>query len=300
MASFIVYNIQLLPANTKNTKEVGVEGYKKLFEGLHDKTIQAFKNKKLTDISYVLASDTYFAPRSTICDDVIAYGEWIKYHKSDSVEDLYSNTTLFQAAKGTFPVANRVSFDYVFDYESHRMAISESGGRLPRPSVCNEALEEIFSKFAVEIFPKHVLKINLVSDPTELESVLRNAEGFKAVNTTLTFPNGHRLGRQLQELKDKNVHHLKVEATTESKDSAMPSLPDFLKEMVEASVHYGKTSLSYILEAGGRLHRYTTSKYPLKIQVRAKKNEQPAQIRLRILQALRQLGGAAEGEGDDI
>ncbi|ERL02483.1 hypothetical protein O999_18720 [Pseudomonas putida LF54] len=300
MASFIVYNIQLLPANTRNTKEVGVEGYKRLFEKLHQRTVQAFKNKKLTDMSFHLGADTYFAPRSTICDAVIAYGEWIKYHKSDTVEDLYSNATIFQAAKGTFPVANRVSFDYVFDYESHRMAISESGGRLPKPSVCNEALEEIFSKFALEVFPRHVLKINLVSDPTELESVLNNAEGFKAVSTTLTFPNGHRLGKQLQELKNKNVHHLKVEASTESKDSAMPSLPDFLREMVEASVDYGTTTLSYILEAGGRLHRYTSSKYPLKIRFRKKNNEQPAGLRLRVLQALRQLGGATQGEGEDV
>ncbi|WP_062389429.1 DUF4747 family protein [Pseudomonas abietaniphila] len=300
MASFIVYNIQLLPANTSNTKEVGADGYKKLFEGLHKRTIQAFKQKKLSDISYVLAPDTYFAPRSTICDDGFAYGEWIKYHKSDSVEDLYSNQTLFQAAKGTFPVANRISFDYVFDYESHRMAISESGGRLPRPSVCNQALEEIFSQFAMSIFPRHVLKINLVSDPTELESILKNAEGFKFVSTTLTFPNGHRLSKQLQELKDKNVHTLKVDASTESKESAMPSLPDFLKDMVEASVSYGKTSLSYIMEAGGKLYRYTSSKYPLKIKVRMKKSEQPAELRLRVVQALRRIDGPAQGGSDDI
>lgn len=300
MASYIVFNIQLLPANTRTTKEVGEQGYRKLLQGLSQLTIDAFKNKKLNDISFPLINDAYLAPRSTIVMDDHAYGEWLKYNRSDSVEDLYSNAKLFQAAIGTFPVANRYSFEYVFDYQTHRLAIIESSGRLPKPMICNEALEFVFGAFASKLFPLHVLKINLVSDPTKLEEVLATAEGFKAVNTTLTFPNGHRLGKQLQELKDNNVHHLKVEASAGSKDTAMPKLPEFLKEMVQASVDYGKTYISYISEVGGKIMHYTSTQYPVKIRLRFRKGEQPAEMRRRVIQAIRRLGGTTLGDRNDV
>ncbi|WP_057457770.1 DUF4747 family protein [Pseudomonas syringae] len=300
MASYIVFNIQLLPANSKKNKEVGNFGYKKLFEGLSISTIQAFKKKNINVISYPLANDTFFAPASNIIADDHAYGQFLKYDRSDTVDDLYTNKQLFQASPGTFPVANRFSFDYVFDYETHRLAVAELSGRLPKPSVCNDAILSFLSPVAASLFPSYVLTVNIVSDPTELQSVLASAEGFKSVSATLTFPNGHKLGRQLQELKDNNVHHLKVEASTESKDSVMPNLPEFLREIVEASTDYGKTSIAYIKEEGGRLCRYITSKYPLKIQLRMKKGEQPAEMRRRVMQAVRSLRDPDAEEHDNV
>ena len=298
MASFIVYNIQLLPADTKSTKEIGEEGYKALFAGLERETRDAYKNKSLSNISFELINDAYFAPRRTIVQRGYAYGEWLKYSRSDSVDDLYSNARLFEATSGTYPVANRFSFEYVFDYKTHRLAISESGGRLPSPLICERALLFIFESFAIKLFPNHVLTVNLISDSTELDQVLANAEGYKSVSATLTFPNGHRLGRQLQELKDNKVHHLKIDASAGSKNTAMPDLPGFLREMVEASVNYGKAKIAYITEAGGKILHYASTKYPAKIRLRLKKGEQPAELRRRIVQAIRRLG--AGGRGDDL
>nr|WP_232917423.1 DUF4747 family protein [Pseudomonas syringae] len=289
-----------MPANSKKIREVGIAGYKKLFEGLNHSTIQAFKKKNINVISFPLANDTFFAPASNIVTDDHAYGQFLKYDRSDSVDDLYSNKKLFQASPGTFPVANRFSFDYVFDYETHRLAVAELSGRLPKPWICNDAILSFLDPVAASMFPDYVLTVNVVSDPTELQSVLSSAEGFKSVNATLTFPNGHRLGRHLQELKDNNVHHLKVEASTGSKDSVMPNLPEFLKEMVEASTDYGKTSIAYIKEEGGRLFRYVTSKCPLKIQLRTKKGEQPAEMRRRVMQAVRSLRDPDAKEHDNV
>lgn len=300
MASYIVFNIQLLPANSKKIREVGIAGYKKLFEGLNASTIQAFKKKNINAISFPLVNDTFFAPSSNIVDDDHAYGQFLKYDRSDSVDDLYSNKKLFQASPGTFPVANRFSFDYVFDYKTHRLAVAELSGRLPKPWICNDAFLFFLAPVAASLFPDYVLTVNIVSDPTELQSVLSSAEGFKSVSATLTFPNGHRLGRQLQELKDNNVHHLKVDASTESKDSVMPNLPGFLKEIVEASTDYGKTSITYIKKEGGRLFRYITSKYPVKIQLRVKKGEQPAEMRRRVVQAVRSLRETDAEEHDNV
>ncbi|SEC87172.1 DUF4747 family protein [Pseudomonas kilonensis] len=210
MASFIVFNVQLLPADTTKIREVGIVGYKRLLDGLHNLTVDAFKKKQIDTISYSLLNDAYMAPRSTITTDDHAYGEWLKYNLGEDIEDLYSNTKLFTATKGTFPIANRHSFDYVFDFQTHRLAIQEVSGKLPSPDVCINIFESIFGKIADTLFPNHILKINLISDPTKLEQIFNTAAGYKSVKTTLTFPNGHRLGSQLQELKDNNVHHLKV------------------------------------------------------------------------------------------
>lgn len=300
MASFIVFNVQLLPADTASTPEVGISGYKKLLDGLNRLTVDAYSKKKIDTISYPLLNDAYIAPRSTITTDDHAYGQWLKYSRSDDIEDLYSNTKLFTASKGTFPIANRQTFDYVFDYGTHRLAIQEIAGKLPSPDVCINIFEEILGKLADNLFPKHVLKINLISDPTKLEQIFNTAAGYKSVKTTLTFPNGHRLGSQMKELKDNNVHHLKVEASAGSKDTAMPTLPAFLKQLVEASVEYGKTSLAYITEAGGKLMRYTSSSYPLKIKLRQKKDEQPAEMRRRVVVEVRRIGEAATEDQSNV
>jgi hypothetical protein len=300
MASYIVFNVQLLPADTSKTLEVGIQGYKNLLADLKDATITAFKNKKIGLISYPLINDAYLAPRSTVITSTYAYGEWLKYSLSDDIEDLYSNTTLFKAGKGTMPIANRYTFNYVFDYQSHRLAIQEKSGRLPSSITCIKVFEKAFENLARKRFPDHLLKINLISDPTQLEQIFKTAEGYKSVKTTLTFPNSHRLGAQLQELKDNNVHHLKVEASAGSKDTAMPELPEFLRQLVEASVDYGKTSLSYITEAGGKIKRYASTNYPLKIQLRQRKNEQPSALRNRIIQAIRNIGKASTKRKDNV
>lgn len=300
MASFIVFNVQLLPVDTTKISEVGVVGYKRLLDGLHDLTVDAFKKKQINAISYSLLNDAYMAPRSTITTEDHAYGEWLKYNVGEDIEDLYSNTKLFTATKGTFPIANRHTFDYVFDFQTHRLAIQEVSGKLPSPDVCINIFESTFRKIADAFFPNHVLKINLISDPTKLEQIFNTAAGYKSVKTTLTFPNGHRLGNQLQELKDNNVHHLKVEASTGSKDTAMPTLPAFLKQLVEASVEYGQTSLAYLNEAGGKLMRYASSSYPLKIKLRQKKDEQPAEMRRRVIVEIRRVGGVDTGDNSNV
>jgi cyanate lyase len=300
MASFIVFNVQLLPVDTSKTPEVGVTGYKNLLDGLHSSTTDAFKEQQIDQISFPLLNEAFMAPRSTITTDDYAYGQWLKYNLSDDIEDLYSNAKLFTATKGTFPIANRHSFDYIFDYQTHRLAIQEVSGKLPSPEVCIKIFNSIFGKIADRLFPYHILKINLISDPTKLEQIFNTAAGYKSVKTTLTFPNGHMLGSQLKELKDNNVHHLRVEASTESKDTAMPTLPGFLKQLVEASVEYGQTSLAYITEAGGKLMRYASASYPLKIKLRQKKDEQPAEMRRRVLVEIRRIGGVDTEDNTNV
>lgn len=52
--AFRIYNIQLLPLDTKLNDDVGTAGYNKLFQTLKEKLEQAQKDKSLIDYSYTL------------------------------------------------------------------------------------------------------------------------------------------------------------------------------------------------------------------------------------------------------
>ncbi|WP_312272380.1 DUF4747 family protein [Pseudomonas sp.] len=301
MASFVVYNIQLLPLDTSNINEIGANGYKQVFNELNNYIAGAKKQRNLHNLAYALLNEAFFAPFSINIYDEYSSGHWLKYHKSEAVEDFYSTKNLFVAKPNDVAVTNKSGFRYVFDYKTHRMAIEDKNGKLPAPSVCLKAFEYIFKDIAERNFPNHTLQINLVSDLQELEDVLSEASGFKNIDTALTFPNGHELSKQLKELKDNNVHSLKMQASTQSKETMMPSLPGFLRDIVEAAADYGRTKITYFKEEKGRLKRfiYSSEKYPKKINLREKDDEQGASFILRVLQKLREIGSGQNMEREN-
>lgn len=290
MASFRVYNIQLLPLDTKKTPEVGVDGYKKLFDQLADVFVNAHKNKTLVENSYKLANDTYFSPFVILTNKSLAYGKWVKYHKAEAVIDLYTNKSLFEAAADQEAVSNTFYFNFILDFEAHYFAIEELSGKLPSVAVLQKALYALWKPIAENIFPLHILTVNLVSQKRALEQALLEATGFRRVDVKVTFPNGHHLSRRLREMKENNVHVVKAEASSE-KGSLMPKLPSFILELVRASTHYGSSTFTYLKEKVARKQIFSTEEYPEKISVRQKKSEQDAAFIERVRIKLRSMAG---------
>ena len=134
MASFRLYNVQLLPLDTATTPEVGGEGYQKLFAALKDGIESAQRLKTLVEQSYRLPHDTHFAPFVVHADKGFAHGKWVKYQRAEAVVDLYTNQSLYTAGEGVAAVSNNYYFQFIFDYGTHRLAIEELGGKLPSPS----------------------------------------------------------------------------------------------------------------------------------------------------------------------
>lgn len=273
MASFRLYNIQLLPLDTSRTPEVGVEGYQKLFAELWAALQAAHKTKTFVENSYKLPHDTYFAPFTIAADEKYASGKWVKYQKAESVVDLYTNKNLFTAARGDAAVSNNYLFRFVFDYDAHRLAIEELGGKLPSPNSLLNALISILQPIADRHFPEHTLTVNLVSETKALEQALSEAKGFRHVEVRVTFPNGPELSRRLREMKEKNVHIVKAEASSE-KGALMPSLPDFILDLVRASTDYGRSTFTYFKEKLSGRQVFSTEEYPEKIRLRQKEAEQ--------------------------
>jgi hypothetical protein len=111
------------------------------------------------------------------------------------------------------------------------------------------------------------------SFPKALEQALAEAIGFRRVEVQITFPNGHELSQRLRNMRDNNVHVVKVEASSD-KDAMMPSLPDFILELVRASTDYGRSKFTYIKEKFAGRQVYSSENYPEKLQMRQKNSEQ--------------------------
>lgn len=271
MASFRLYNIQLLPLDTAKTPEVGVAGYRKLLVLLRDYSLELHKTKALADSSYKLPNDTFFAPFTVVASDKFAEGKWVKFQRADAVVDLYTNESLYTAGEGDAAVANNYFFRFVFDYDVHRLAIEELQGKLPSPNSLLRALEDILRPIADLNFPDHTLTVNLVSESKALEDALAEAVGFRHVEVKVTFPNGE-LSSRLRQMKDNNVHVVKAEASSD-KNALMPNLPDFILEMVRASTDYGRSKFTYFKEKWARKQTFSTEENPEKIRLRPKQGE---------------------------
>jgi hypothetical protein len=290
MASFRLYNIQLLPLDTARTPEVGVAGYKKLFEHLGAAIKAAHGAKTLVESSFKLPHDTYFAPFTVQARATFAEGKWVKYQKAESVVDLYTNKNLFTAADGDAPVSNTYLFRFLFDFEAHRFAIEELGGKLPSAGSIQKALSSFLEPVADAQFPEHTLTVNLVSETKALDQALEEATGFRRVEVSVTFPNGHELSKRLRDMKDNNVHVVKVEASSD-KGALMPNLPDFILDLVKASTDYGRSKFTYMKDKVSRQQVFSTEENPEKIQLRQKKTEQEVSFLERIRRKLRTTAG---------
>jgi Domain of unknown function (DUF4747) len=285
MASFRLYNIQLLPLDTAKTPEVGEQGYRKLFSLLREFSLAVHKTKALAESSYKLPHDTYFAPFTVVAGEKFAEGKWVKFQRADAVVDLYTNESLYTAGKGDAAVSNNYFFRFIFDYEVHRLAVEELQGKLPSANSLLDALDSILRPIADQNFPEYTLTVNLVSESKALEVALAEAVGFRHVEVRVTFPNGE-LSSRLRQMKDNNVHVVKAEASSD-KNALMPKLPDFILEMVRASTDYGRSKFTYFKKKLARKQTFSTERNPEKIRLRSKKGEQEASFMERVRERLK-------------
>ncbi|MER0215698.1 MAG: DUF4747 family protein [Nitrosomonas sp.] len=279
MAKFRQYNIQLLPLDTVKTPEVGIEGYKKLFDQLSTETSIAFKNKKMANQAKALINDTFICPFVVHTDEKFAYGKFVKYNKADTVTDFYDKTPLFEATKEVAAVSNVYYFRFVFDYTWHRFGIEENGTKLPKPDVMLKVLEHFLEKSAKNYFPDHSLTLNLISDQVSMNEALTEGNQFGSVDVKITFPNSHRLNDELRELKKLNAHNIQAHVSP-ARGAQMPGLPEYIRKLVEMAPEFGEATITFFKAISNndkviKFKRmiYSSTKNPRYFILRQKKNE---------------------------
>jgi hypothetical protein len=278
VAKFRQYNIQLLPLDTKRTEEVGIAGYKSLFELFKNQTSTSYKNKRMAEEAKALINETFICPFVIHVEDKFSYGSFVKFHKAETVTEFYTQERLFEAPKGSTPVSNSHNFRFIFDFENHRFAIEEGAGRLPSPQVMQEALDHFLGKLASEAFPLHVLTLNLISDEKSLNEVLAKGNEYGAIRVKIVFPNSRRLTATLAELKDLSAHNIEANVSP-ARGARMSGMPKYIRELVQNAAEFGEATVTFYKRTQNKAAEtftrmvYSTTHHPKWLSLRQKKSE---------------------------
>lgn len=265
MAVFKFYNVQMLANDTSAHGEIGKEGYRKLFQALADRMQKAKDARALERVSGTLVNDFYFAPFVIDVKSDYAQGKFIKYDKVDNVHNLYTEEDEFKGGNGS--TSKRYGFHFVFDFESHTLAIRCMNG-LPSINPFIKVLSEIIVPVSQDLFPDYQLSIREMTSAQSLETVF-NAEYYKRVRVEVTFSNSADLDDVLlgeaglleKDFKGKNVHtveHIEKPA----KKGLMSGLSMITKPMLVIAARFGNADVAY--QANGKSATYHMKDHPVK------------------------------------
>ncbi|MCG8520859.1 MAG: DUF4747 family protein [Pseudomonadales bacterium] len=268
MAVFKFYNVQLLAIDTDSHGEVGKEGYRRLFQSLAERMQSAKDEMALERVSGSLINDFFFAPFNIELKEDYAQGKFIKYDKVANVHNLYTEEDEFKGGKGS--TSKRYGFEFVFDFESHTLAIQRKNG-LPSANPLMKVLSEIIVPVSQSDFPDYQLSIREMTSAQSLEKVF-NAEYYKRVKVEVTFSNSADLDDALlgeaglleKDFKGKNVHTVE-HVEKPARKGFMSGLSNIAKPMLVIAARFGNADVSY--QTDGKWSSYHMKDYPVTEEV---------------------------------
>lgn len=290
MANFRVYNVQLLP-NSAAAGDVGVVGYKRLFAAFRNATRDARVQKRLLAYHRDVGRDAHFGPETFNVAAGYVWGHFVRYKRTDRVDDLNTGKRLFKEGAKQVGVASRTELMFVFDCKQHFFAIEEAGASLPPPLEFLAILQEYLEPLRAKIFPDHSLHILLIADKSSLDGVLSSAVAYSKIEVDLTFPNGPAEDT-LDELKRSRIQKLKISGSPGADGKISAELPNFLLDILRGALKYGRAKLSYFTDAddgkdvSGR-KTYDSETMPMKFAKRKGSEEDDESFAQRCVEDLR-------------
>lgn len=270
MAKFRVYNIQLLPVDDE-VKEVGSSGYRRLFSMLRDLNKKKIKAREEGQYHFRQSDDTFIGPHSFSFPAGHVHGVFLRYRKTEAVNELGSGRALFRAGP-KIGVTDEQELVFVFDTKNHLFAI-ESPSFMPPAQVFGDFIAAMLAPIAEAHFPEHELTVNVLSKKTELEKVFGEAVAYSVIDLNMTFRNGHDTEELLRDLKDTHTKNLSVRASA-GKGGKMTGLPNFLRGMLLATATgLGQASISYYVpsrtgkQGSMQLVQYESTALPITFQL---------------------------------
>ncbi|MFM0282380.1 DUF4747 family protein [Paraburkholderia sediminicola] len=300
MAKFRIYNIQLLP-NDEETREVGVRGYRRLIDEMRRVTARHFRSKSLLEFHHQIRTDLFLGPYDIYIEQDFAYGDFIRYTRSDNVNDLYTKQRLYKAKAGATGISNDKRIPFVFDYRTHRLAIDQGSGLLTPPKDFIHTLQRFFEPIATRLYPKHTLTVSLVAQVSALEQVFSRAVAYSTVDLKLTFPNGHDSEAMMRELRETRTQHIELRASA-GRGGRMPSLPEFIKDLLRGAMTLGQAQMTFFApkkvgnQTVTRLEKFSSQDIPLTFVTRHSDGETDANFARRSVERLRSVDDADELE----
>lgn len=298
MASFIFYNIQVLPNET--AEEIGVKGYKKIFSLLKEKNNEELKSGNHLSYHFKVGKNSYFGPYEFFSEQGGVNGNFIKYNDSDDVTDLLTDKVLFSKSKKNAAVSGKKKIPFVFDAKNHILAIDQYAAPSQEYDKLLEILMYYINPIVKNLFPEYTLTINLLSLPSALDEVFANAISYKNVEVSVFAPNGDDAEDILEEMRKSKMQKLQLSGS--SGDSSMISIPNFLKKILKSAQTHGKIKLRYRVQLQNsnetKLMTYDSEKSPLKLNLRHNKSDKDDRGFLR--GCLRKIREFCELKNDEI
>jgi hypothetical protein len=274
MASFIFYNVQLLPTSSSN--EVGISGYKKLFMVLKEKNIREIKSKNHLGYHYRLGKASYIGPYEFYSERGGVNGNFIKYNETDDVTELLTDRVLFERSKQRSAVSGKKKIPFVFDAKNHILAIDQNAAPSKNYQKLTEILEYFLRDIALKEFPNHTLTINMLSLPSALEEVFLEAIAYKSVDIDLYAPNGDDAENILEEMKQSKMQKLKINGSSD--DGYMLNIPPFVKKIIKFAQTHGKIKMRYKVKLPNsketKMMNYDSENSPLFLNLRHNRSDQ--------------------------
>lgn len=284
MAIYKFYNVQLLPIK-KGIKEVGQDGYCRLFESVSD-LIEECKYRRfpLSSVAVKMRGDMFFAPFSVTVYEYdkkdnrkVIYGSFLKFDDVNVLVDTNSGETEYRSKGNTS--SKRYDLEFYFDPISHVLAIQDAKG-LPTRRPLIEALDEILQAHALHLFDQHSLEIDELTSADSITEFLElPKKGYKRYSGKVTFSNSDAFDEAIEtelkktenELKDKRVGKWEANYSSFSQ-SLMNDLPQQAKIQMRLATKYGNAEVSYIDESGER-QKYQMEDYPVREQLKYKEHK---------------------------
>jgi hypothetical protein len=290
MANFRIYNIQLLPNNPPDG-DIGVKGYKSIFAEFRSRTDRARIEKQLLAYHRDVGTESHFGPQEFHPKAGYVWGKFVKYKRTDKVDDLNTMKPIFQEGRKQVGVASRHEMFFIFDCHQHFLAIEEAGGALPATTLFTDILRDYLKPICKSLFPAHSLEILLVADKNSLDTVLREAVGFSRIEVDIMAPNGEAED-SLEQLKRSHIQRLQIVGSPGGEGSIANDLPPFLLGVIKGAVKYGRTKLSYFRQPpGGKGDPvkviYDSATTPMKFEKRQSNFEPDEDFAERCLEDLR-------------
>lgn len=269
MATFKYYNLQVLPLDGQEKNLIGPNGYKEVFSSYSQVVNKAFRERKLSTISYNLTNDMQFSFKRIEVKEQYAQGKLIKFDHIDKLIEVYTNEELYENKnKQSIASSKRVEFDFVFDFDKHILAVEAKSG-LPSQAVLIDSIQALLAKTVSESYSSHYIKIIELTDASSLEKVLGEAEYFKKVSVEVTFSNSDKFERGLLNLIDKdsrenNIQLIKAEQKP-PKDRSSKAISMVLMPLVLLSTKLGSSNITYI--KNNKEATYHMRDYPVRKRV---------------------------------
>ena len=294
MANFRVYNIQLLPNNSREV-DIGISGYKRIFANFRERTNRARIEKNLLAYHRDVGKESHFGPHEFHPKAGYIWGRFVRYKRTDKVDDLNTMKPIFQEGRKQVGVASLHEMFFIFDCAQHFLAIEEASGALPPTNLFSDILRDYLTPICNELFPNHTLCILLIADKNSLDVVLKEALGFSRIEVDIAPPNGEAED-SLEQLKKSRIQKLSIIGSPGGGGAIANDLPPFLLGVIKGAVKYGRTQLSYFrapAEGTGDpvKVKYDSATTPMKFEKRKTSSESDEDFAERCLEDLREKVG---------